>query len=54
MLGAAAGMFDCGCAMPGVDKAFTTGIGAMDMAWGVRYTCALMLVSGISIASGER
>ena len=53
MLGAAAGMYNCGCAMMGVGKAFTAGAGAVGMSWGVRYSCALMLVSEVTIASGE-
>ena len=50
VLVAAAGIFDCGCAMTGVAKAFTAGAGAVGMAWGVRYTCTLTLISWVSIS----
>ena len=53
MLGAAAGVYDCGRAMMGVGKAFTAGAGGFEISWGVRYSCALMLVSEVTIASGE-
>ena len=53
MLSAAAGVYDCGRAMMGVGKAFTAGAGAVGISWSVRYSCALMLVSEVAIASGE-
>ena len=54
MFGAAAGIYDCGRAMMRVGKAFTANAGGVGMSWGVRYSCAFLLVSQDATASGDR